>query len=133
MDNLSVVSLRWVRFLEELLSKGNDDAWLSLGEVEKIATDNGVKRVKQMYVLIVLLFFSSMNYCAFRLQFFHELGVIVHLTATEELKKTVTINPQWLLDALTKVIRDDIHVTDELYAAGLNTEFTRLRKEGIAR
>ena len=55
---------------------------------------------------------------------FHERGLIIHLTATETLRNIVVIKPQWLIDALGKVIRDSsFHVDIAQYkGAGLEED-----------
>ncbi|GBG30166.1 Hypothetical Protein FCC1311_063862, partial [Hondaea fermentalgiana] len=65
------------------------------------------------------------------------LGMLVHLRATDTLHDKVVLNPQWLLDKLSRVIADEIHVKQmrynhELQKAGLKKDFAVLRKRGIA-
>jgi len=69
------------------------------------------------------------------LSFFHDLGVIVHLTSTENLKTVVTTEPQWLVDSLGKVIRDPaLHPYDEveLEKLGLQHDVANLFDLGLA-
>ena len=53
---------------------------------------------------------SSSSEVVQMLQLFHELGMLLHFTATSQLASTVILNPSWLVKAIGKVIRDrDIH------------------------
>ena len=71
------------------------------------------------------------------LRMFHELGVIVHLTSTEALSGIITLNPQWLIDNVTKTIRDrKLHPflpaeQEQLREMGLMSDVSRLFDEGI--
>ncbi|GBG34420.1 Rab family GTPase [Hondaea fermentalgiana] len=71
------------------------------------------------------------------LKFFHELGMLVHLRATDTLHDKVVLNPQWLLDKLARVIADEIHANDiyfdeRLFDLELEDDFALLRDKGIA-
>lgn len=68
------------------------------------------------------------------LQLFHELGMVLHFTATSQLASTVTLNPSWLVEAIGKVIRDrDIHVfaAEEVNAKKLREDVDRLFSFGL--
>ncbi|GBG35247.1 Rho family GTPase, partial [Hondaea fermentalgiana] len=70
------------------------------------------------------------------LKFFHELGMLVHLRATDTLHDKVVLNPQWLLDKLARVIADEIHVQEiyfdeRLADLELEDDFALLRDKGI--
>jgi len=67
----------------------------------------------------------------------HELGVVVHLRATDALSQVVLVEPQWLLDKLGRVIADDIHIRQlfkltDLRSAGMEEDLHSLRKNGLA-
>jgi len=69
------------------------------------------------------------------LRMFHDLGIVLHLTATETLRNMVIINPQWLIDKISKVIRDDeIHRFDEkeIQNVGLEADVMSMFKDGLA-
>ena len=40
------------------------------------------------------------------LKYFHDIGMLLHFNKTNELRDLVIIEPQWIVDALTMVIRD---------------------------
>lgn len=92
------VPLRWSLCLEHMFLSKKD--YMELDAVKELATNTckiSEDRVPEM------------------LDFMHQLGVIVHLTSTEALKKYVILHPQWLLNNLTYVICDprhmDVHAT----------------------
>ena len=66
---------------------------------------------------------------------FHELGVVLHFRSTEALHALVTTRPQWLIDSISKVIRDKaIHPYDPLplEQAGLTSDAHMLLSMGLA-
>jgi len=68
------------------------------------------------------------------LSLFNELGVLIYLTSTNALRNVVTKDPQWLLDCLSKVIRDDqLHRfnLEEIEKRGLSSEVDTLFKRAI--
>ena len=92
--------------LQQLLGKGkrlNEDKgsvqakkketsdWVTLGEVKERGRECGIQSAQEIDDMLAL---------------FHALGMIVHLTSTEALRSIVTVQPQWLVDAISKVIRD---------------------------
>mmetsp|Transcript_5464 Transcript_5464/g.7228 ORF Transcript_5464/g.7228 Transcript_5464/m.7228 type:complete len:623 (+) Transcript_5464:1359-3227(+) len=113
------VSIRWMAFLDELLSHKKSKSYLTMnGDVSHIASKFGLSRQEQEMALGL----------------FHERGLIIHLTATETLRNIVIIKPQWIIDALGKVIRDSsIHVDISEYERdGLLDDAQLLFEEGIA-
>ena len=113
------VSIRWMAFLDELLSHKKSRSYLTLnGDVSNIANKLGLSKQEQEIALTL----------------FHERGLIIHLTATETLRKIVIIKPQWVIDALGKVIRDStIHVDMPQYERdGLIEDAQLLFNKGIA-
>uniref|UniRef100_A0A7S3PIY2 non-specific serine/threonine protein kinase n=1 Tax=Aplanochytrium stocchinoi TaxID=215587 RepID=A0A7S3PIY2_9STRA len=107
------VPLTWMRCLE-LISTGSDTdthlAHITFDQVREIGAtlDINTKGVEDM------------------LEFFHELGVVVHFTDTAALKSVVTLNSQWLIDNLAKLIRDD------KYHQFTKSEQAEMEKLGLA-
>ncbi|GBG29556.1 Hypothetical Protein FCC1311_057772 [Hondaea fermentalgiana] len=63
--------------------------------------------------------------------------MLVHLRATDTLHESVVLNPQWLLDKLSRVIADEIHVKQMRYDrhlrdAAMSKDFTVLRRRSLA-
>jgi len=68
------------------------------------------------------------------LDFFHELGVVMHLRAYRSLKNMIIFQPQFLIDKLSMIIRDTkLHSFDthKLQAAGLGEDHQNLTQKGI--
>ncbi|GBG25738.1 F-box/WD repeat-containing protein 7 [Hondaea fermentalgiana] len=112
------ISLRWLKVLDDLLMLDCDH--VPFKAAQELATKYHVGEQTDEL-----------------LSFFHELGMLVHLRATDVLYDNVVLNPQWLLNKLSRVIADDIHVDQirydhELQNAGLEKDFEWLRKCGIA-
>jgi len=113
------VWIRWMAFLDDLLSHKDRVSYLTMSStVNEIAMKFGLSNQERDMAL----------------QLFHERGLIIHLTATEALRNFVVIKPQWLIDALTKVIRDhDVHVDlEEFRKVFLEDDATELFSQGIA-
>jgi len=116
-----LVSLRHMKLLDDLL---NDTSapYFHFEDVMGIAGHYGIHDVKEVQDILA---------------YFDELGVIIHLTRTEKLSKIVVTQPQWLLDQMTKVICDEIHIEQmyfdkDLQEKGLVKDFDTLRVAGIA-
>lgn len=114
------VSVRWIRCLESLLTP--ERPWLWLKQVTRRASVCGIKEEREVDDMLKL---------------FHELGVVLHFTASEVLRRLVTTNPQWLVDAMSKVIRDDkIHTgrfdLEEIAVVGLKNDLRDLFVLGLA-
>ncbi|GBG34065.1 Leucine-rich repeat serine/threonine-protein kinase 2 [Hondaea fermentalgiana] len=112
------ISLRWLKVLDDLLKLDCD--YVPFDTVRELATK-----------------YHAGDQTDELLSFFHELGMLVHLRATDTLHDKVVLKPQWLLDKLSRVIADKIHVKQiqndrELQKAGLRKDFAVLRKRGIA-
>mmetsp|Transcript_14462 Transcript_14462/g.16908 ORF Transcript_14462/g.16908 Transcript_14462/m.16908 type:complete len:416 (+) Transcript_14462:205-1452(+) len=113
------VSIRWMAFLDDLLSHKSSKSYLTMnGDVNHVANKFGLSR-QERYIALGL---------------FHERGLIIHLTATEALQNIVIVKPQWIIDALGKVIRDSsIHVDMTQYESdGLREDAQLLFLKGIA-
>jgi len=114
------VSLRWIKILSDLV-EDEKSPFKSLREVNALGDRFGVRRGEVIEML----------------QFFNEIGALVHFNTTEHLRVTVITQPQWILDKLSKVIADEIHVEKiyydpELKERVLTEAFDRLRNMGIA-
>ncbi|GBG25973.1 F-box/WD repeat-containing protein 7 [Hondaea fermentalgiana] len=112
------ISLRWLKVLEDLLNLECDH--VPFATVQELANQ-----------------YHAGDQTDELLEFFHELGMLVHLRVTDSLHDKVVLNPQWLLDKLSRVIADEIHVKQmrhnrELQQAGLKKDFAILRKRGVA-
>ena len=83
------VSMNWTRVLDLLLKQREITPYLTLTRVAEIAQSIEVTtKIHDM------------------LHFFHELGVLCYFDSSVELRQLVILEPQWLVDALTHVIRD---------------------------
>ncbi|GBG33603.1 Protein kinase, putative [Hondaea fermentalgiana] len=111
------ISLRWLKVLDDLMKLNCDH--VPFAKVQELATK-----------------YHAGDQTNELLSFFHELGMLVHLRATETLHDKVILNPQWLLDKLSRVIADEIHVQDIYYDERLSDleledDFALLRHKGI--
>ena len=116
------VSIRWMQCLDKMIdnAKDGDKCWLALQRVREIARDVGVGDVEELDNMLSL---------------FHELGVVLHFTGTESLRQMIITNPQWLIDSITQVIRDDLlhgHDKEALEREGLFRDAELLAKKAIA-
>mmetsp|Transcript_8436 Transcript_8436/g.10110 ORF Transcript_8436/g.10110 Transcript_8436/m.10110 type:complete len:292 (-) Transcript_8436:116-991(-) len=66
------------------------------------------------------------------MSFFHERGFVIYLDSTAVLSEIIVTNPQWLVDMLSKVIRDDsFHITaGDFKQSGLEAEAKRAFSTG---
>ena len=115
-----LVPIKWMHFLDAILKDKNCN-FISLDLARDIASQHGVISSDEVDEM---------------LHMFHELGLIVHLRSTEALRNMVTINPQWLIDQITKVIRDhSIHKFDfdsEIVERELGADINNLITHGLA-
>jgi len=79
---------------------------------------------------------DSMEQASAMLSFFHQLGMILHFNKTEELRDLVILEPQWLVDALTMVIRDfELHPYEKILKndllMNLAEDFVNLKENSI--
>lgn len=68
------------------------------------------------------------------LRLFHELGALLHFTATESLHGLVVLDPQWIVSSMSAVIRDkNLHAYDTaaLQNKGLRADMDRLFQSGL--
>lgn len=118
------VSVKWMFCLDKIMVKrdsgGQAPAWMKLSDVKRFAESVNLTTHEEVERMLTM---------------FHELGVLVRLTGTEELRNLVTLDPQWLLDGLCKVIRDEkLHgpPVAELEKVGLKKEMALFFKSGLA-
>jgi len=88
------IPIRWMRALDKML-EDTECMYMPLSDFQAIAKDTGS---------------GSHEEREHMLRLFHELGVIFYMNSTRELSEVITLNPQWLVENISKVIRDrDIH------------------------
>lgn len=112
------VSIKWMRLLDTILE--SERSWISYSSARGLAEDIGITSVPEFNQL---------------LQLFHELGVVIYFTKTQALRGVITTKPQWLVDGISKVIRDNqIHHFDmvAVRTAGLERDVEKLFDEGLA-
>ena len=91
------VSIRWLRCLDLLLAKQRS-SWISMVEVRQLSEDAEVTTELEVEMM---------------LKYFNEVGVVLYFDSTVALRQLIIVNPQWLIDKLGQVIRDDsIHHFD---------------------
>lgn len=116
------VSIRWMQCLDKTVERASELnlCWLKIQEVKSIAETVGVRIGEELDDMLRL---------------FHELGVVLYFTATQNLRQLVITDPQWLIDGITQVIRDDkLHKRDEtsLEQGGLSEDARLLESSAIA-
>mmetsp|Transcript_4362 Transcript_4362/g.5780 ORF Transcript_4362/g.5780 Transcript_4362/m.5780 type:complete len:955 (+) Transcript_4362:52-2916(+) len=120
------VSMRFINFLDELLSakyrENEQKPFLTLPVVKKMASKVGINNSATLLMA---------------LEFFHECGMLIHLTATQALTNMIILKPQWLIDALSKVIRDvdnvqHVHDIDEFANVGLKADLDMVSENALA-
>jgi len=93
------ISMRMVVFLDKILERAKSSEYLDFGTVKEIGLSIGITGDE------------IIRKC---LNVFHQRGLLVYLSSTEALRNIVVINPQWLVDNLSKVIRDgSVHRLNE--------------------
>ncbi|GBG35253.1 Leucine-rich repeat serine/threonine-protein kinase 1, partial [Hondaea fermentalgiana] len=113
------VPLAWLKLHEDMLQSG--EPFMLYDEVVERAAEYGRDRADVDAML----------------EYFHGLGVVVHLRGSETLESVVVIDAEWLLKKLARVIADDLHAQSLFYdrdlkSAGLLPAYERLRKDMIA-
>lgn len=112
------VPLRWIRCLDEMLGSG--EHFMTFEEVKALGRKYGID---PSFEITQLLFV------------FHELGLVLYFKQTKTLAQLVTINPQWLISAVSRVIRDGkIHKykMESLERRGLTKDVEILLANGVA-
>ena len=93
--------------LQEMQKPKQDDAAAN-AESEKPVAKKLSPRItlEQFQTLAVKCNITDEKQHALLLNVFHELGVLVHFNTPSALNATVVLQPQWLIDAISLVIRD---------------------------
>jgi len=102
-----------------MIFNNEKDHYIELADAKAIGTRIGIKQSTEQEAALSL---------------FHEFGLICHLTMTETLKNVVIIHPQWLLDSLSKVIRDStLHKfnQNEIERFGLTEDVQRTYEKAV--
>mmetsp|Transcript_11683 Transcript_11683/g.13550 ORF Transcript_11683/g.13550 Transcript_11683/m.13550 type:complete len:985 (+) Transcript_11683:161-3115(+) len=126
------IAVKWIRWLDAVQSRSKKkgkvsdepdadvENYITWGEALTLAQENGINDLHS---------FNSM------LELFHELGIIIHFTATQALKDKITLSPQWLIDNITKVIRDpELHQFEDekIEEVGLTNDVKELFSNALA-
>lgn len=112
------VSIQWMRALDIVLEAKSN--FVTLTKMKAIGKKVGIQSASEVEDM---------------LQLFHQLGVILHFTSTVNLSEVVTTKPQWLIDAISMVIRDPkLHPFDRkgFKAEGVEGDLTDLFTKGYA-
>ena len=103
---------------ESTMRKADD--WLPLERVKELAATYNVTSGEEVMEM---------------LHVFHELGEVLHFTGTVALEQVIVVNPQWLIDNLSLLIRDrTLHPYDhaKLETSGVLDDANRVQASGIA-
>jgi len=114
------VPMSWMLLLDDILSKRELVSYLQLSDIRETAERFGITSNQEVEEAIAL---------------FNNRGMIVHLDATETLRNLVIIKPQWLINRLSNLIRDDsLHKFDESEFDGvqLGEDLRKLFTTGLA-
>lgn len=87
-----LISPRWIAAREEIFSLADTEPQISYEQFEEICRRNGI-----MGAEIVTL-----------AQLLHDLGQIIHYGDDEGLRDVVVLNPEWLTEAISYVLQDDV-------------------------
>ena len=83
------VPLVWTRVYEKLMETGKPN--LTLDETLQVSRTCGLSIIEELKGFLAM---------------YHELGMLLHFDGINELHNLVVLNPQWLVDQITMVIRD---------------------------
>ena len=111
------VSVVWMRALDAI--RAEKKSWLTIDSVWKKVNELGVSSKQEVEEM---------------LNMFHELGIVLYFTATEELRTLVITDPQWLADSISQVIRDrELHPfnADKLARSGLRKDAQSLLENAL--
>ena len=114
------VSVNWMRCLDLLADSRSKLPYMSLESIKTMAKSVGIRSAGEVERMLLL---------------FHQFGVLLYFTATETLRTRVITQPQWLIDQISKVIRDrDLHSFNEeaLRVKGLSADLHLYVQSGIA-
>lgn len=113
----SVVSIPWMLCLHALLKL--EKPWVALGQVKDLAAGCGVSSQAELAAMVAEM---------------HDLGMLINLKETESLRSVVVLQPKWLLDNVSKVLRVDLisaHEKEAINAAGLGKDLKEMRRNAV--
>ena len=113
------VSILWMKCLDKLMEM-KDQSWVRFKTVKELARECRIR---------------SSNEIKRMLRFFHQLGVLLYFTSTELLRDIVILDPQWMIDSISKAIRQPrTHEVDHALVAkvGLTKDMETLHRDGLA-
>mmetsp|Transcript_3144 Transcript_3144/g.4237 ORF Transcript_3144/g.4237 Transcript_3144/m.4237 type:complete len:948 (+) Transcript_3144:202-3045(+) len=113
------VSIWWMKCLDETYEYAKGQSWIKLKYVIEIAERNYITNAAEIGEMLSL---------------FNELGTIVYLNNTEALRDVITLNAQWLLTCLGKLVHDaKIHALDssEIKKTGLEQDVSMAYERGL--
>lgn len=111
------VPIRWMACLDELV--GKEAAWLSLTKVRKVGEQCGINSAQDLENMLV--------FCT-------QMGMLLYFNHTENLREIVTLKPAWLLDCISKIMRDpEIHMynREALASEGMLSEVDSYFRTGL--
>lgn len=114
------VSISWLRVLDKVLAQADKRPWIERKVLTSIASDVGIRVESEVEAMLKL---------------FHQLGAWIHFTYTTLLGNVIITHPQFLLQEISKVIRDpSIHMRDttDIERCGLKGDLERLRFSALA-
>ena len=115
------VPITWMRALDLYFEKRNTKiAHLEVLAATNIALSAGVTETQITYML----------------NFFHQLGALCYFDSCPELQNLLILDPQWIVDNLTKIIRDfDLHRHEMLQDFNFKVEYAKdyenLKRKGV--
>eukprot|EP00945_MAST-04E_sp_MAST-4E-sp1_P007604 g7604.t1 len=125
--------IAWMTVCDELKNKSQEDAYLTLEEVYELALECGIKDTggdpdasKKSWVEVNAM-----------LAHFHQLGVIVYYGHRQGLDQLIILNPQWIVDRISDVIREFSSQSfthsrgRDKFAKEMNEEWSDLTKKGV--
>jgi len=113
------VSMQHIVLLDKILSMRKNSDFVTFDDVKAVASTVGIRGHEALEQALTL---------------FHERGLLIYLTSTETLRNIIIIQPQWLIDALAKVIRDGgLHRFDatEIEKRGLTDDLKMTFESGV--
>lgn len=111
------VPLSWTLSLDSM--RRTSENWITRGKVDQIVKDYGVTQAKETGDM---------------LQHFHQLGILLYLTGTETLQTLITLDAQWVVSSVAKLIHDpQLHSLDKdkLEEAGLVVDWGEFQTRGL--
>jgi len=111
---------RWIKTIDGMRALSKKPYLDVEKEIIPLANQNGITEKDEIFEMLSL---------------FHRLGIFVHLTMTPTLSSRVITQPKWLLEMVTKLIRDpNLHVSQEekkkMKKSFLNRDFGNMSETG---